>query len=460
MFGLYEKLEELDRQGKPIRVALIGAGAMGAPCVGQIELAPGMEMDVVIDINLDNARKAFRWAGVPEADVVVCETAEEVDQALAGGKKAISKELSLAWTRPSTDVVVEVTGVPRLYAEVGLKTIQAKKHYITFNVEGDVCVGHLMRMLADNAGVVYSGIYGDEPGCAMLLYSEARSLGMEVVALGRSDMGGGDIKWNKESIKAPLRRDGTPDEVLETMNTAIFASFCDGSKTNEECTMMANATGLRPDTRGMNRPVVAHEEFALKVPDLMKLKKDGGVLDHTGVVECILPDEPEDTIFPKRWDRGIWEFCVVKTPQYLMNMSELGGNYSGDTPNLLLYMPYHYVYIQAPITVATAVIDGRAVVAPLKAGRVADSITMAKKDLAVGEVIDEIGGFCATGRIELASVTRKERLLPFALAHGAKMVKAVPAGGFVTWDDVVFEGEPTLIMALRKMQDQLFVDLQ
>ena len=135
------------------------------------------------------------------------------------------------------------------------------------------------------------------------------------------------------------------------------------------------------------------------------------------------------------------------------------GNGPKGVSNRLFYDCEHWVSVQAPITVAVAAIDHRAVIAPQGNKRAADVIAMAKKDLEPGEVIDEIGGFCTTGRIEVASIVRKENFLPFALASGAKIKRAIPREGFLTYDDVELADEQSLFVQLRNLQQGLFGDL-
>jgi len=222
--------------------------------------------------------------------------------------------------------------------------------------------------------------------------------------------------------------------------------------------MMANATGLRPDVRGMHGPYVSFEEFPGKVPELLQLKKNGGILNNLGVVEKIKP--PGDSPVPLGHN-FIWVFVVVRATTPLeKGMLSLGGHVKAGVDNRIFYSCYHRVSMQAPITVAAVAIDHRATVTPMAGNkRAADVITMAKKDLKVGEVIDEIGAFCTTGRIEVASIARKENLLPFTLAAGAKVKRAISKEGFLTYDDVELQDDQALIVQLRNLQSKLFGDL-
>lgn len=449
-FGLNEVQKKLEAEGRPISTALVGAGSMGRGLVGQIERAPGMSMDVVVDKRIEAAINALKEAGVPDSKIAQCDTVDAAEKALKANKRVVSSNNALMWELDSTHAIVECTGFPYAYARIVFNAIKAKKHVITLNVEGDVCVGHILNYLAKNAGVVYSGIYGDEPGCTMALFDEAESLGMEIVAAGRSDMGGSDLRWNIQTVKEGLQ--GSVLSQIEK-NTAMYASFCDGSKTNEECCMIANATGLRPDVRGMHGPTVPHnEEFAQQVPALLSLKKDGGILEHQGVVEAI--KVPENPIV----DNPIWVFVVIKA-NTLYEKLQMGWATGGGGPNRILYTPYHYLSVQAPITIALAAIDNRAVIAPRGTKRAADVLTMSKKDLESGETIDDIGGFCATGRIDIASVARKDNLLPFALSTNAKLKKPIDRQKFLSYDDVEIDPEAEFLLGLRKLQDQMFEDL-
>jgi pyruvate/2-oxoglutarate dehydrogenase complex dihydrolipoamide dehydrogenase (E3) component len=53
------------------------------------------------------------------------------------------------------------------------------------NVEIDVCIGHILYKLARNAGVVYTGSAGDEPGAVIEMYDFARALGFNVRVVGK-----------------------------------------------------------------------------------------------------------------------------------------------------------------------------------------------------------------------------------------------------------------------------------
>jgi predicted homoserine dehydrogenase-like protein len=464
VFGINDRLRQREKTHGPIRVAVIGIGSMGGPLIDQITMAPGMTVDVVADLNTERAARALKDAGIPENAIAMATTEDEARRAIAGGKVICTSQSEIAWSLDAIDCVVEATGDPAAYANIAVQTIRAKKHLVTFNVEGDVLIGHVIRMLADAAGVVYTGIHGDEPGVVKALYDEADALGFEIIAAGRHDYGGGDVKWNKNNI-GPHLQSVSARSVQN--NLSLYASFCDGSKTNEECCMIANATGLVPDRRGMHGPSTTYAEFAQKVPQLLDVRENGGILSRSGVVERIVPSEGASA-------QPVWCFVVVRIKNemqrvFMTTMSGLGaalvagGSHIGAKPqnsnNMttgVFYTPYHYCSVQAPISIALAVVDGRATIAPKGDKRVADVMALAKKDLSAGEIIDEIGGECVAGRVDLASTVKSGNYLPFALGRGAKLIRPINAGDYVTYNDVDLSGVSPLLLQLRRLQDSLF----
>ena len=359
-------------------------------------------------------------------------------------------------------MVVEATGNPFAYAEIAYQTISHGKHIVTFNVEGDVVVGNILKQLADSAGVVYTGVHGDEPGVVKALYDEADALGFEILAAGRNDYGGGELRWHRNNAHEYLDRFAVS---AIQKNMSLFASFIDGSKTNEECAMIANATGLVPDVLGMHGPSVSFNDFVREVPRLLDSTDRGGILSRTGVVERIVPAEGPDA-------QPVWCFVVVRIVNELQrvfmgDMAGLGNLAApaagkavlGDGERAtagLFYTPYHYVAVQSPISIAFAVLHHRPTIAPRTDRRFADVVAVTKKDLRAGEVLDGIGGEATAGRIEKASVFRAEGYAPYALLRDARLLRDLPAGSCVRYADVELADQDAMIFHLRAMQDRLF----
>ena len=82
------------------------------------------------------------------------------------------------------DIIVEVTGSVEPAADVVLQAFAGGKHVVLVNAELDSLIGPILKMKADQAGVVVTHTDGDEPGVAMTLLRYLRTLGLRPVAAG------------------------------------------------------------------------------------------------------------------------------------------------------------------------------------------------------------------------------------------------------------------------------------
>jgi predicted homoserine dehydrogenase-like protein len=124
----------------------------------------------------------------------------------------------------------------------------------------------------------------------------------------------------------------------------------------------------------------------------------------------------------------------------------------GNGPNYLLYRPYHLCSIETPITAAQSVIYGESTAHPMKK-LTSECITVAKKDLKAGEVLDGIGEFCYRASIETFEVAKAGNMLPIGLAKGAKLLSDVKRDDIITYD-MVEMNHNSVLLQLRRIQDQ------
>jgi predicted homoserine dehydrogenase-like protein len=127
----------------------------------------------------------------------------------------------------------------------------------------------------------------------------------------------------------------------------------------------------------------------------------------------------------------------------------------GDGPFYVFYTPFHLPHLEIPITVARAVLFGDATVSPL-GSPVCEVITVAKRDLKRGELLDGIGGFTCFGLLENASVARSENLLPMGLSGGSRLNKDIPKDRAVTVEDVVLPEGRLCDELWKKQNDRYF----
>lgn len=429
MLGLNTKLEQLEQNGQSIKTAIIGAGQMGRGMVAQMILMKGMVPAVVVDIQVENAKKAFLNAGIAETNIKHAKTPAEADEFLGSGNYVVAADSKVATDCQLVQAVVDATGVPEVGARVAFDSIFGKKHIVMLNAETDCVIGPILKKFADNAGVVFTGAAGDEPGAVKELYDFAVASGFEVRVVGKG-------KNNK------LDYDCNPDTVLEEatrkkMNPHMLTAFKEGSKTMVEMALMCNATGFVPDVRGGHGIAGQVKEL----PEKFLLKEEGGTLNRYGIVDFVNGIAP-----------GV--FLIVTSPLAEVR-AEMEYVSMGPGPNYILYRPYHLCSLETPLSVAKAVIDQQPTIVP-KGGLVAEVITIAKKDLKAGQNLDGIGGYTVYGLIEKHEVAKEINALPVCLINKDTVLKQDVKKGDVITYDMVELNESSFLLQLRKLQDKLF----
>lgn len=429
MIGINNKLLELEENNKSIKVALVGAGLMGKGMVSQMTLVKGITPSLVIDRTLNKAIEAYTYAGISRDDIVIAKTIGDINLAMEKDKYIVSDNIDLIAKGNLIEVVIDATGRPNAGARIAMDAINNKKHIVMLNVEADAVVGPILRKLAKESGVVYTGTAGDEPGSVKEIYDFAEASGFEILAIGKG-------KNN------PIDYDVTPDSIKERaiksgLKPSMLAGFIDGTNTMIEMAVMANATGFIPDIRGGHGP----KGEAKDLPCIFSLKEEGGVLSKYKVVDYVRGIAP-----------GVFAIVTSKLPQVHTQMQFLS---MGAGPNYILYRPYHLTSLETPITIARAAIYGLPTIEPIYDKPIAEVITLAKKDLKTGERLDGIGQYTVYGSIDTYEIARKENLLPIGLINENTIVKKdIKKGEFISYDMVDLDKD-TDIYRLRKMQDNI-----
>ena len=161
-------LQAREDAGRPIRVALVGAGFMGRGFVNQVvNSVPGMQLAAICNRTLAHAERAFTEAGVPDWEIV--DDGQGLDKALQRGVPAITQDYRAICESGAIDAVVEATGQVEFGARVVTAAIDGGKHVVLLNAEVDGTVGTALKTRADRAGVVLTGCDGDQPGVQLNL---------------------------------------------------------------------------------------------------------------------------------------------------------------------------------------------------------------------------------------------------------------------------------------------------
>lgn len=429
MATLKEELIEAEESRGPFRVGLVGAGQMGTGMISQIEKMHGMKIVAVSDIMPSRAKDAYIEASVPEKLVhEIDDDLSRADELIRDGQRVATHSSNFLAQIPSLDVIVECTGIPNVGAEVCYQAIQAGKPIVNMNVETDATIGYILTQKAQEKGVIYSLVAGDEPGSIKEIFDFADALGFEIVTIGKG-------KNN------PLDRSATPDSLAKIaqqreMSAKMLCSFVDGTKTMVEMTSIGNATGYAPEVRGAYGPKCSVTDL----PKMFVPKSDGGIFEAKGAVDYAIGPAP-----------GVFVIIATDQPKIRKDLNYLGltghGNYWS------LYRPYHLANLEAPITIANIVLHQKETLNH-KIFPVAETIAIAKRDLEVGDVIDGLGMFTIYGMIEKASVAYDQGLVPMGLTVGGKIVKPVKMGTAIRYEDIALK-EDDLIYKLRREQDKL-----
>lgn len=421
---IFADLERRRQAVGPIRIAIVGTGYFGSGLVRRIATIGGLVPAVAANRRLERAVAALEVAGVERSNIRACDDPGAARAALKQGYHVVTSSLGLPAHIDEIDVVMEATGDVLVGAEVALETIRHRKHVVAANVETHATVGPILKSMADDAGVVYSDVDGDEPGILKNLFDYCVGLGFRPLVLG--------------NCKGVLKRYATPETQAEFarahgLRPWLASAAADGTKLNLEMAAVANATGALPAVRGMVGPTTTLDTVVEDL-DRLELLSRGPIVEYTlgipnGVFVVVRGDEPE----------------VRRDFRYLK---------MGDGPHYLLYRPHVLIFYEAPLSAAEAVLYRTPTIAPHGAP-VAEVAAFAKRDLKAGERLDGIGGFHCYGLITAAEEARSERLLPICLASYARLTRDIPKDRPVSRDDVVFEEENGVI-ELRRQQDAHF----
>ncbi|WP_431922149.1 NAD(P)H-dependent oxidoreductase [Amycolatopsis tucumanensis] len=417
-----DRLRARERElGRPVRIGLVGAGQMGLGFVVQAARIDGMEVAAIADIAPERGVRAFERAG--RADV---RTGGDLAAAVELGQAVVVDD-ALALTRLPVDVIVDASGVPEVGARVAFAGLLAGKDIALLNVECDVTVGLLLSKMATGLGRVYTVCRGDEPVECKALVDYARDIGFTVVCAGKGKNNPLDPAATPDSVAAEAAAKG--------MNPHMLASFVDGSKTMIEMAALANGVDLKVSRRGMTGPYSTVDDLNR----IFRPESDGGQLPETGVVDyCTGPVAP-----------GVFVVGHSDDPVVVEEMAYLG---MGPGPYYTFYRPYHLASVEAPLSVAQAVLDRTPSLAPVAWN--AEVLAVAKRDLAKGELVDGIGGETVYGVTDSAQAARAGGHVPLGLVSGARVLRDVPAGTVLTAADVAVD-ETTTIASLRRLQDRL-----
>ena len=410
---MYEDLLAREREGQPIRVAVLGvAGSMGRGLALQLGITPGFRLVAAIDIDVPGAEDAASLNGRPWT---TASSEREVAAALRAGKTVVTDDAFpvLAQGRECVDVLVESTNTVAVAAKAVDRALRMKIDAVLMNAEVDCLLGPLLHKTARNAGALVTSDAGDQHGVLMRMIDEVSMWGFQIVMAG--------------NIKGFLDRYATPASMVEearkrNLNPVMCAAYTDGTKLNIEMALVANATGLVPARRGMLGPRADHVGEVFDKFDLESLR-------DPGVVDYILGAEPGGGVF-------VVGYCAEPVQREYMSYYKMGAG-----PFYLFYRPYHLCHLETTYALGRLAIDEKPVFTP-RDRRVADVIAIAKEDLPAGTEIERgIGSDHVYGEIERVSGGNARDAVPICLldqekGYVTRVTRDVEKDEPLLWQDV------------------------
>lgn len=401
-------LRAREAEGRPIRVALLGAGFMSHGLANHIvNTTAGMRLVGVYNRRVQRASDLCQYAGAK--DVASPADQHGADLAMREGKVVVTDDAFLLARSSEVDVLVDVTGSVEFGSRVALEAFRHRKDVVQMNAEIDATVGPILQVYAAKYGVIMSACDGDEPGVQMNLYRWVKGLGLTPRVVG-------NIKGLQDPYRNPTTQKGFAEKWGQ--NPAMVTSFADGSKISFEQAIVANATGFVVRSRGMSRGKEYKDDVMKigKLYDIDEVRRLGGIIDYvvgTPLTKVyVLAEHPD----PKQ--------------QHYLNLYKMG-----EGPLYSFFIPYHLVHFEVPSAIGRVVLFRDSLAKPL-AGPVVEVCAVAKRDLKAGEVLDDYGMYMTYGEAVNAEEMCRHRYLPEGLVEGCVLKREIAKDAVLTYDDV------------------------
>lgn len=445
---------------RPVVAALAGVGEFGLSLIAQSRRMQGLNVRAVLDRDVARVATALK---AMKLDARICASGREAKAAWDSGAIAVCGAIDDLLALP-VEILVEATGDAEAGARHAAAAIAAGVAVAMVTKEAECVVGPALARRARAAGVAYTLVDGDQPSLLIGLASRARLLGLPIVAAGKSseydfvfDPARKTLRWRSEEIAAPalaalweigaaalddVLRDRA--QALETLPQRTVPDYC-------EMCLVANATGLAPDRPDFHAPLAR----TVELPDIYALRRDGGVLETRGVIDvfnCLR--RPDEASFAG----GV--FVVVELADTATGALFRGKGIptSRDGTQALIYNPSHLLGVEAPVSIMAAARLRHCMVD--EAYRpVCDLVARAVRDLPAGTRLDIVGTRHAVpdigaGLVEIGAA-RAETALPYYMAVGCTLKRAVKHGALITFADVTPAAE-SVLWTLRQEQDAAF----
>ena len=449
-------------------IALIGTGHFGTAVLIQSLRIKELYVAAIADRNAEAIRRAASNAGLRDDDIRFCSSRDEVLAAMKSGILAAVADAMLLMDLP-IDTIVEGTGNPEAGAKHAKAAIENGKNVVMVSKETDSCVGPVLLKLAEEKGVVYTPVDGDQHGALIELAEWARSLGLYVVCGGKSR--DAEFIYDKDNATVTVYCDnGITIKETKTVQLSSdevrLVEELDDSAANRilerkhildkldkrggfdlcEMVIAANALGLKPDTELLHDAIVRTAE----IPEVLAPKNDGGILSDDGIIEVI-------TNIHERREAGLGGgvFIVVKADnaysQMILNTKGCISNRKGSVA--LVYKPYHLCGVEAATTLVSAGLYGLSLINS-SYRQSYDIVQEAAVDLKRGDLMGNDHDERLLTHMVPASPISPDAPVPAHMLNGRRLKTDVPKGTLITYS-MIEQPEESILWELRAEQDRM-----
>lgn len=450
------------RETRQVECAVIGSGGFGRSFLSQARHVQGLSCRVALDIDSSIAADALAAVGHSRDQIAECHDAEALRAAWAAGKAIAAADPSLIAALP-VEVVLEATGNPEAGARHARLAIEAGKHVVMVTKETDSVIGPILARLAAARGRVVSPVDGDQPSLLIGLATWAETVGLEIIAAGKSseydfvfDPATGSIASNGVTVAAPgfgdwIEAEGRDWPKIVDARARLAAALPQRAVPDLcEMTVVANALGLIPDRADLHAPIARITEVA----DVMALREDGGLLSQPGrldVFHCLrLPGEPS-------FAGGVFVTVRCKDDESWDMLRDKGHVVAQNGRTAMIGLPRHLLGLEAATTVFETALLGLSSGAEVPRP-VIDLTAHADADIPAGTVLDAVGHHHTianvSARMTPALALADATPIPYYLAAGRRLVRDIAAGQPIRCADVDLD-EGSELVRLRRQQDAI-----
>lgn len=428
-------------RGEQSLIGVVGATrGYGYTLLAQLLKIDRIRLRAVCSRHSEECMAVLKEIGYDMGRVIVCQNREQIGQAAKDAILVISDYLLVL--EAGITGIVECTGNTDVSFRAALMALEKGINVYMVSKETDCVCGPILHQIAKKNHAVYTLVNGDQPRNLIDLYSWAKTLGLDVIAAGKSSEY--DFVWNFETGELTYTNDSgicehMPElagcwryhgvetlrarkDFLEKYTDIISADLC-------EMNLVSNVTGLMPATPTLDYPIAKPSELA----DIFIPEEDGGILKNTGVVDVFFNlRETDEASFAGG------EFVIVRCVNKKMwdMLRGKGHVVSKNGKYACIYRPYHMMGMESPISILLGDLLGLGTHTECR--QVSVLVGVAKEDMPKGNEFHVHGhNHKINGLVpKLLDRGKAHNLAPYYLLNGTTLLHDVKKGSPITMEDV------------------------